>query len=86
MYFMLLNHELHYYTVFVDNDSTDDSTDMFWKELLEVFEYVGPIRDIHIDDNGALAIWADWYSDEMATDLPHCFYLFNYSKGVVKIG
>lgn len=86
IYFMLLNHELHYYTVFIDNDNTDDNTDMFWKELLELFEYIGPIRDIHIDDNGALAIWADWHNDEVVTNLPHCFYLFNYNKGVVKIG
>lgn len=81
-YYMLLNNELHYYTIFKFDPT--GTYEHFNDELIDVFKYVGPIRDIHVDNNGAIAIWADWNCDKDDT-LPHCFYLFNYDKGVVEI-
>lgn len=76
-YYMLLCNELSYYTLFhaVDNCLILEN---FIAELWDVLHDM-VIRDISIDDNGAVAIWIDW--DDNTS---HCFYLFPYDKGVVE--
>lgn len=77
-YYMLLCKELSYYTLFhsVDNCLIEED---FVRELWDVCRYLGPIHDISVDDNDAIAIWAEWEDTGV-----HCFYLFPYDKGVVE--
>lgn len=77
-YYMLLCKELSYYTLFhsVDNCLIEED---FIRELWDVCSYLGPIHDISIDNNDAIAIWAEWEDTGV-----HCFYLFPYDKGVVE--
>lgn len=77
-YYMLLCKELSYYTLFhsVDNCLIEED---FIRELWDVCSYLGPIHDISVDDNDAIAIWAEWEDTGV-----HCFYLFPYDKGVVE--
>ena len=75
---MLLCKELSYNTLFhsVDNCLIEED---FIRELWDVCSYLGPIHDISVDDNDAIAIWAEWEDTGV-----HCFYLFPYDKGVVE--
>lgn len=77
-YYMLLCKELSYYTLFhsIDNCLIEED---FIRELWDVCSYLGPIHDISVDDNDAIAIWAEWEDAGV-----HCFYLFPYDKGVVE--
>ena len=77
-YYMLLCKELSYYTLFhsVDNCLIEED---FIRELWDVCSYLGPVHDISVDDNDAIAIWAEWEDTGV-----HCFYLFPYDKGVVE--
>ena len=85
-YYMLLNHELHQYTVchtrnhtgFPDDDPID--LDDFWSELLDTLKYVGTIKEMEVD-SGAWSIWVDWQDEGTC----HCFYLFPYDGGVVEV-
>lgn len=77
-YYMLLCKELSYYTVFHSEENCLVIDD-FIRELWDVCNYLGPIHDISVDDNDAIAIWAEWEDTGV-----HCFYLFPYDKGVVE--
>ena len=77
-YYMLLCKELSYYTLFHSVDNCLIGED-FIRELWDVCSYLGPIHDISVDDNDAIAIWAEWEDTGV-----HCFYLFPYDKGVVE--
>ena len=77
-YFMLLNHEVRYYTVFHNRNAKLD-IENFWNELLNIFNYVGTIKIMEVDTNGAWSVWADWNDEGVS----HCFYLFPYDAGVV---
>lgn len=77
-YYMLLCKELSYYTLFHSADNCLIVED-FIRELWDVCSYLGPIHDISVDDNDAIAIWAEWEDTGV-----HCFYLFPYDKGVVE--
>lgn len=82
-YFMLLCNELNYYTVFHQCTMTFGSFTKLAKEVLDLaIKYIGNIKAIEIDTNGAIAIWG-WQRDE--EELPHCFYLFPYGQGVVEV-
>lgn len=79
-YFMLLNNDLHYYTLFANTIVHDeDAVDNFWAELLDVLSYCGTIKVMEEDTNGAFAIWVIWEE----TGVPEQFYLFPYDRGVV---
>ena len=82
-YFMLLNNELHYYTVFHQVTATFGSYAKMINELLDVLiDDIKNIKSIEVDTNGALAIWSDDWEDE---GMPHCFYFFPYGRGVIEI-
>lgn len=79
-YFMLLCNELNYYTVFHQCTTTFGAFTKLAKEVLDLAtKYIGNIKAIEVDTNGAIAIWG--WQDE----LPHCFYLFPYGQGVVEV-
>ena len=76
-YMFLCNHQA-YYTVF-DCSKSSASVDGFITSFLDLLEDFAQIFDIAEDTNGAIAVWANWDDDE----LPDCYYLFPYGKGVV---
>lgn len=85
-YYMLLCKELNYYTIFHNSQhcagATEDPMDEddLWRELLDVLSYVGDIKVMEVDTNGAWSIWADWHGEGC-----HCFYFFPYGGGVVEV-
>lgn len=82
-YYMLLNHDLHYFTLFHGKFMDEETYNNLWNELLEVFQSVGRLKTIELDNNDAMAFWATWENGE--DDLPYCFYFFPYGQGVVEV-
>ena len=86
-YFMLLCNELNYYTLFHNRHHCAPITcaeldiKNFWHELLDVLKYVGTVKIMEVDTNGAWSIWVDWNNEGES----HCFYLFPYDAGVVEV-
>lgn len=92
-YYMLLCKELSYYTIFhitsakptpngniiVSRGALRDLT----TEIVDVISTLGDVRVIEPDNNGAIAVWSSFQSEE--TDTIHCFYLFPYGGGVVEV-
>lgn len=81
-YFMLLNNETHYYTVWdmVSRKVSSNFTEMAAADILDVIlSSVGLIYSIALDDNGAIEIWVQNYSDNEL----HVYYFFNYDYGVI---
>ena len=79
-YYMFLCREQSYYTVF-DCSKSHASASNFISEFFGLLEDFAQIFDISEDNNGAIAVWANW--DEGM--LPDCYYLFPYSKGVIVV-
>lgn len=79
-HYMFLCHEQRYYTLF-DFTRTGALFSELVDKFFEVLEDFCQIFDISVDTNGAIAVWANW-DDE---DLPDCYYLFPYGKGVVRV-
>lgn len=78
-YFMLLNKERGYYTVF--NTGHDSGTDFNYHkiedEVIECLESQGVIKDIDNVENG-IECWVT------AGDNSYVYYLFDYQGGVIK--
>ena len=77
-YYMLLCHELNYYTIFHRNG---ESVDQFIDWVYLIMEELGDMKDISIDSNGAVALWANWNKNPNQLG---CFYLFPYDKGMIE--
>ena len=83
-YFMLLNHELRYFTLFNFKNGllTDIKENAMAKDVIECVESMElGLIDIFPDDgNGALEIWAK----DTEEDIAHMFLLFPYNEGVLE--
>lgn len=81
-YFMLLNRDYNYYTLFVDTKTFLDSGKRFIQELKDLLTnwYADKdIRAIDVEKNSAaVEIWAMWDGN------PTVAYLFPYDKGVIE--
>lgn len=77
-YYLLLNNELHYYTVFTVKDFLPDCPSL-GAGVIECFNNLGPIYGIDTYED-RIEIWSK-VKDEMFV-----FLLFNYDNGVVTIG
>ena len=77
-FYMLLCHELNYYTVFHINDTA--TKEDFWNELYDIAKELGTLKAMEID-SGCFSIWVDWPQDNIS----HLFYLFPYDRGVVEV-
>lgn len=75
-YLMLLNNDLHYYTVFVWKYQ---GIKKFIDELMDIVEDLGKIKSIEVNDNDAVEFWI---TGEEGTNM---YVLFNYNQGVVEI-
>ena len=77
-FYMLLCHELNYYTVFHINDTA--TKEDFWNEFYDIAKELGTLKAMEID-SGCFSIWVDWPQDNIS----HLFYLFPYDRGVVEV-
>jgi hypothetical protein len=73
--YMLLCHDLRYYTVFLKNEEYEENIEDI---VVECVEYFGNIKSIEYNtEEKIIEIWFV-YEDE-----PFVAYLFNYDEGVV---
>ena len=76
-YFMLLNNEAHYYTIFCwARGSVRDIVN----EVISIAEELGELRAIEVNDNDAIEFW-------IANKQGECnmFVFFDYTKGVIEV-
>lgn len=74
-YYMLLCHELRYFTVFAMNAHSEENVE---DALLDCLSYVGEVKSI--ESNGeAVEIWV-----VLPTGEAHVMYFFNYESGVIQ--
>lgn len=76
-YYMLLNNEKRYYTLFHKSDSSIEPFKDVVKECVESF---GIIKDIVPAENDAFEIWITDEENET-----YCFMLFDYTAGVIEV-
>lgn len=78
-YYMLLNNERNYYTLFNTGYSSGTNFDYntIENEIIECLQSQGIIKDISLVDNG-IEFWVTINNNS------YVYYLFNYDKGVIK--
>jgi len=76
-YYMLLNNELRYYTLF---HKSTDSIEPFGDVVKECVEGFGIIKDVASVENNAFEIWVTTEKNET-----YCFMLFDYTAGVIEV-
>ncbi len=77
-YYMLLNHEVHYFTVF-DYVSGNSSSEILVEELMAIIKGLGSIKSIEITEQG-IEFWVVDNTGEC-----HMYMFFDYSEGVITI-
>lgn len=78
-YYMLLNNECNYYTLFTFEDKDYKFKEMA-SEIISIVIPLGKIKSIELtEDNMAMEFWIE-YDGECRV-----FYLFDYARGVIKI-
>lgn len=76
-YFMLLGHEIRYYTLFVTNTQEGNNIVI---DLIECLCNLGQVKSIELtQDNTAMEIWV---TDQNNSSF--CMYFFNYDAGVIE--
>lgn len=79
-FYLMLNHDKHYYTVFhvedIDHMITNKSVHTIWSIVREL----GEVVDAMIGDNGMLEFWIRQDPETILM-----FGFFNYERGVVKL-
>lgn len=75
-YYMLLNNELRYYTVFHKNKKTNAPS--IEKEVIECAKELGAIKSIGPNEDGVIEIWIT------EGDKSYPLYFFDYEKGVIE--
>lgn len=79
-FWMLLNNEKRYYTVFqLTNDSSLMLANKIEDEFIECLKEIGSIKSIEKVDDTTIEAWVIDKEDSEA----YAYYLFNYDKGVV---
>lgn len=77
-YYMMLNNESHYYTVYTFPHGF--YFDKMTEEIMSIAEELGEIKAIHpAPDNQAIEFWIK------TDDECRVYYLFNYENGVIEI-
>jgi hypothetical protein len=77
-YYMLLCHELKYFTVFAQDEYCDvDET--IENVIFDCLNYVGTVKSVELSkDGGAIEIWVTTPEDDT-----YVMYLFDYGRGIV---
>lgn len=77
-YYMLLNNENHYYTLFTFTDGYKFAK--LTDEIINIARELGSIKSIETSEDGnAIEFWI-MYEGEVCV-----FYLFDYARGVIEI-
>lgn len=80
-YYLMLNNELHYYTVYTW-DIQGYRFDKMAAEIIDIAKSLGSIKSIEIaEDNQKVEFWINVPGNEQCS----VFYLFNYEAGVVVV-
>lgn len=80
IYFMLLNNDLHYYTLFNWLASGGGTDDTVAREIFSIVKDLGTLKSIELNDDGA---WEFWITSPDATTNVYC--LFDYTRGVIEV-
>ncbi len=77
-YFLMLNHDIHYYTLF--HSANSFSPENMTKEVYSIVKELGPVVDIiNNQETAMLEIWIKYDGQSMM------FGLFDYERGVVEV-
>lgn len=77
-YYMLLNNESHYYTIFTFENEYKFKE--MAQEIISVVLPLGKIKSIELaEDGGAIEFWIEYNGDCQV------FYLFDYARGVIEV-
>ena len=80
-YYMCLNNENRYYTIYTHNNNDDRNYKKMAYEIIEIMAELGGIKDIDLTPSGdAVEFWVNYENIDVCV----C-YLFPYDKGVVKV-
>ena len=76
-YFMLLNNDLHYYTIFCWMNKTAKT---LIDEIMDITESLGKLKAIEINDNDAIEFWITNQDNEC-----NMYIFFDYTNGVIEV-
>ena len=76
-YYLLLNNDLHYYTLFTFKGGYNPGA--MTKEILDIVSELGEVKSIETNSNGALEFWI------VTEDGCNMYPLFTYERGVIEI-
>lgn len=79
-YYMLLNNDIHYYTIF-ENVSKESNYERLADEVISLIKGIGDPVDISFEQEDMLTFWV---RPEGATTANH-YVLFNYDWGVIRV-
>lgn len=80
-YYMLLNNELHDYTVFHQKNCEHSTINQLAKEIIELIKERGTLKGIEATTQGI-----EFWITSNKTSSTHMFLLFDYDWGVISIG
>lgn len=75
-YYMLLNNDLHYYTLF---HWRDNGVQVLVEELLDIVQSLGELKAIEVNDNDAVEFWIK--NDNVC----NMYVFFNCGRGVIVV-
>lgn len=79
-YYLMLNHDIHYYTLFHTHDYSAENMDVMTNEIYSIIAELGPVVDIiNNQETAMLEIWIKYDGQ------PMMFGLFDYTRGVVEV-
>lgn len=79
-YFMLLNHDIRYFTLF-SHINEDIDNKYVAKEVMDIARSLGDIKSIEVsDDENSIEFWIVDYTGEC-----NLYIFFNYDQGVIEI-
>lgn len=79
-YFMLLNHDIRYFTLF-SHINEDKDNKYVAKEVMDIARSLGDIKSIELsNDTNAIEFWIVDYTGEC-----NLYIFFNYDQGVIEI-
>lgn len=77
-FYMLLNHDNHYFTLFEWHTYSDEE---FAKEIIDIVKSLGKIKSIELSENGEMIeFWIANYDNEC-----YMYGFFPYDKGVISL-
>lgn len=80
IYYMMLNRDINYYTLFVYDENNNIKEDKFENAVVDCIKAQGEIKAIsYQEDNNAIEFWVKTSDDACSVG-----YLFGYDEGVVK--